>query len=639
MLKENNPANKAFVLEGVSFSYRDTDSLVLDNITLDCKSGEWLVIIGRNGSGKSTLLKLLNALLKPKRGVCHVFGLDVSIPENVANVRVQAAMVFQNPESQIVGVTVEDDAAFALENQCLSPDEIERRIANSLSKTGLLKKRKSSVHSLSGGEKQKLTLAGAIAQGAGMFLLDEATSMLDSNGREDVLSLFMELHSEGHTIIQVTHNIEEVRFADRIAIIDSGRIFWTGGRRDFFNNAESLGFSLPTFAKFAKTIGALDIANYEETKKKALSLSSNDANIIQLKGLFDACGLSIDDPLLPKTALIDVPSGMMSNRTVGVGVPDDPIPPKTAVIEPPSDMMSKRTVGVGVPDDPLLPKTALIDVPSDTMTNRTVGVGVPDDPLPYNQIDVLNLSHVYSDGVTDKLALDNISFSVKRGELISITGQTGSGKSTLVQYLDALFTVKNVENGKILFDGQNINISPREIRRRIGMVFQFPEHQLFAQTVREELSFALNNWGIPRDEHETHINEALEQVGISKSMLDRSPLLLSGGEMRAVCIASALVTKPFWLIMDEPIAGLDAKFKRELLSLLNSLKSSGVGILIVTHDLEFALLNSDRALVLQEGKLVCDAVPKVTAQFLYESRALKLPDIVNLWIEINTNNN
>ena len=104
--------------------------------------------------------------------------------------------------------------------------------------------------------------------------------------------------------------------------------------------------------------------------------------------------------------------------------------------------------------------------------------------------------------------------------------------------------------------------------------------------------------------------------------------------MRAVCIASALVAKPFWLIMDEPIAGLDSKFKRELLSLLNSLRESGVGILIVTHDLEFALLNSDRVLVLQEGKLVCDAVPEAAARFLYASHTLKLPDIVNLWMEV-----
>ena len=624
LLKESNKsADKAFVLEGVSFSYREMDSPVLDDITLDCKSGEWLVIIGRNGSGKSTLLKLLNALLKPGRGVCHVFGLDVAIPENVASVRVKVAMVFQNPESQIVGVTVEDDAAFALENQCLSPDEIERRITFSLNKTGLLKKRKSSVHSLSGGEKQKLTLAGAIAQGAGMFLLDEATSMLDSNGREDILSLFMELHSEGHTVVQVTHNIEEVRFAGRIAILDKGRIIWTGGRREFFNNAESLGFGLPTFAKFASNIGALDIADYEETKIKALSLPSDDKNIIQIKGLFNAALGTFPSvegwtpqadgvvatgtiPVIRRDARVCVPDEPISNKTAGAGVPDDPI--------------SNKIAGVGIPDNPL--------------SNKTAGVGVSYELLPFNKIDVLNLSHIYSDGVSDKIALDNISFSVKRGELVSITGQTGSGKSTLIQYLNALFTIKNAHSGEVLLDGQNININPREARRRIGMVFQFPEHQLFAQTVREELSFALNNWEIPRGSHETLIREALEQVGIPTSMLDRSPLLLSGGEMRAVCIASALVAKPFWLIMDEPIAGLDSKFKRELLSLLNSLRESGVGILIVTHDLEFALLNSDRVLVLQEGKLVCDAVPEAAARFLYASHTLKLPDIVNLWMEV-----
>ena len=148
------------------------------------------------------------------------------------------------------------------------------------------------------------------------------------------------------------------------------------------------------------------------------------------------------------------------------------------------------------------------------------------------------------------------------------------------------------------------------------------------------MCFALKNWEIPDGEHEERILEAIRQVGLSESMLERSPFTLSGGEMKAVCIASALAIKPLWLVLDEPVAGLDSKAKRELLSLLNKLKSSGVGILTVTHDLEFALLNSDRILVLQEGKLVCDAAPEAAVRFLHESRILKLPDIVSLWVEL-----
>ena len=559
LLKENNniTACKAFALDEVSYSYRNSNSLVLNDISLTCEDGEWLVIIGRNGSGKSTLLKLLNALLEPKRGVCYVWGLDTSIPDNTNNVRRQVAMVFQNPESQIVGVTVEDDAAFALENQCLPRDEMERRIAFSLDKTGLLSKRNSSVSSLSGGEKQRLTLAGAIAQGAKMYLLDEATSMLDSNGREEILSLFMELHSEGHTIVQVTHNIEEVRLADRVIIIDSGRLVWAGGRKEFLNKAESFGFDLPTFAQFARDFSVEDITDYESVKAKVLGMSRDDENVMRIMGLFDR----------------------------------------------------RKDSGE------LRGKNSATD----------------------NNIEVRNLSHVYSDGATEKIALHNISFLINRGELISLTGHTGSGKSTLIQYLNALYTLPSSLEGEVLLDGRNINIAPREARRKIGMVFQFPEHQLFAQTVREELSFALKNWDVPDNEHEERIRDAIKRVGIPESMLERSPFTLSGGEMKAVCIASVLVTKPLWFILDEPVAGLDSKAKRELLSLLNELKSSGAGILIVTHDLEFALLNSDRIIVLNEGKLVCDDVPEAAALFLYESRALKLPDIVKLWAETKIN--
>jgi len=573
-LKGNNQTCKAFILDSVSFSYRGSNSAVLNDMTLECHEGEWLVIVGRNGSGKSTLLKFLSALLIPERGVCRVFGLDTSLPENVAEIRSLVAMVFQNPENQIVGVTVEDDAAFALENQYIPTDEIERRVAFSIGKAGLLEKRKSSVHSLSGGEKQRLALAGAIAQGAKMFLLDEATSMLDSYGRDDILSLFMELHSEGHTIVQVTHNIEEVRFADRIVIIDNGRHIWSGGRKEFFMSAESFGFDLPALAEFARKIGAEDIADYKETRNKALDLPRDDERIRQIKGLFET-----------------TPSLRATPPWRGITPSLRNTPPQRGIIE------------------------------------------------------VRNLSHVYSDGVSDRIALDNVSFCIERGELVTLTGRTGSGKSTLIQYLNALYTINDSEThrgrtpgepviGEVLIDGQNININPREARRKIGMVFQFPEHQLFAQTVREELGFALKNWGISDSEHEERILEAVKQSGITESMIERSPFSLSGGEMRAVCIASALVTKPDWLILDEPVAGLDSRAKRELLSLLNELKSSGVGILTVTHDLEFALLNSDRILVLQEGKLVCDAVPEAAAQFLYESRALKLPDIVNLWREL-----
>ncbi|MCL1875322.1 MAG: energy-coupling factor transporter ATPase [Synergistaceae bacterium] len=571
MLKENKiSACKAFVLDKISFSYRDSDSLVLEDLTLECQEGEWLVIIGRNGSGKSTLLKILNALLEPKRGVYHVWGLDASVTENIANVRRQAAMVFQNPESQIVGVTVEDDAAFALENQCLPLDDMERRVAFGLEKTGLLSKRKCSVNSLSGGEKQRLTLAGAIAQGAKMFLLDEATSMLDSNGREEILSLFKELHSEGHTIVQVTHNIEEVRYADRIVIIDKGRLVWSGGRKEFFNNAEVLGFDLPICAQFARGIGVDDITDFDMIKARLFELPRDDENVMRIMRLF-----------------------------------------------------GKRK------DSGEWRVTSGEEKIKDKSEDKSLDICFKTD----SSIEVRELSHVYSDGASEKIALDNVSLCINRGQIISLTGHTGSGKSTLIQYLNALYTIGDSLKGEVLFNGHNINIAPRDARRKIGMVFQFPEHQLFAQTVREELTFALKNWEIPFSDHAERINEAIERVGIPASMLERSPFTLSGGEMKAVCIASVLVTKPLWLILDEPVAGLDSKAKRELLSLLINLKSSGAGILIVTHDLEFALLNSDRIIVLNEGKLVCDDVPEAAAKFLHQSGVLRLPDIVELWVK------
>ena len=204
----------------------------LDQINLSIREGEWVALLGSNGSGKSTLAKHLNALLLPTQGDCIVYGMSTRKSDNVFAIRSSVAMVFQNPENQIVGTVVEEDAAFGPENQGISPLEIRQRVDAALDAVSLLEKRKKPVYTLSGGEKQRLAVAGALAMDTPCLVLDEATAMLDPQGRSDLLDVLTALHKKGKTIISITHRLEEIIPCDRAVVLLAGGIAWDGTVRD-----------------------------------------------------------------------------------------------------------------------------------------------------------------------------------------------------------------------------------------------------------------------------------------------------------------------------------------------------------------------------------------------------------------------
>ena len=206
----------------------------LRGIDLEIAQGEWVALVGANGSGKSTLAKLCNALLLPTQGVCFVLGNETGDSTRVEEIRANVALVFQNPEDQIVASIVEEDVAFGPENLGLPSEEIQRRVEDALSLAGLLERRKVASHSLSGGQKQRLALAGALALKPKALILDESTSMLDPEGRESFLGCLGELNGRGLTIVQITHRMEEAIQAARIVVIDRGRVVWDGKPVDFF---------------------------------------------------------------------------------------------------------------------------------------------------------------------------------------------------------------------------------------------------------------------------------------------------------------------------------------------------------------------------------------------------------------------
>ena len=226
----------------------DRDKAVED-VSLCIERGEFIVFLGRNGSGKSTLAKLLNALLIPDSGVVTVKGMNTSDPENVWEIRRSSGMVFQNPDNQIVGTTVEEDVAFGVENIGVPPLEIRRRIDMSMAETGVLEFAQRPPYQLSGGQKQRVAIAGILAMKPECVILDEATSMLDPDGRREVIKLVRKLNEEENiAVILITHHMDEAAHADRVFVVDDGRVVISRPPKELFGDSaliRSIGLDVP----------------------------------------------------------------------------------------------------------------------------------------------------------------------------------------------------------------------------------------------------------------------------------------------------------------------------------------------------------------------------------------------------------
>lgn len=238
--------------------YSGAGSPALSDVSLTIHSGEWVAVVGPNGSGKSTLAKHFNALLLPTEGQVTVQGLDTRDQANLWEVRRRVGMVFQNPDNQIVATVVEEDVAFGPENLGVDPVEIRRRVDSALARVGMAEHARREPHLLSGGQKQRVAIAGALAMQPMCLILDEATSMLDPSGRADVISLLAELkRSLGLTIIQITHHMDEVLLADRLVVLQQGRVIRDGPPATVFADPDSLtaaGLEPPTIVRLAAAL-------------------------------------------------------------------------------------------------------------------------------------------------------------------------------------------------------------------------------------------------------------------------------------------------------------------------------------------------------------------------------------------------
>ena len=560
---------EAIKFEKVSFSYlsggngaTDDDlftsdaAFSLDAIDFSVQEGEFVAVLGHNGSGKSTLARLTNGLLTPDAGKITVMGLDASNENALFNIRKQVGIVFQNPDNQTVASIVEDDVAFGPENVGVPREEIGERIDFALNAVGMSDYRHSTTSRLSGGQKQRIAIAGVLALKPRVMILDESTAMLDPRGRKEVIDVVLKLNKEENiTVILITHFTEEALLADRAVVMNGGKIVMQGKPEDVLKR---------------------------ENELKACSLTLPRS--IQICRKLTKGGLNVKDALTEE------------------GVAD-------AIVA------ELENIPVTLP--------ALYEEKNEEKkTKQNGGVG---------RIECKNLSFTYNPASPFAThALNGVDLEIAAGEFFGIIGHTGSGKSTFVQHLNALIKLptaerkykekrkKTQENSTILtvdgFDLTKKTTDFKELRKRVGMVFQYPEYQLFAETVFEDVAFGLKNFteDLSEAEIEQAVKEAIEIVGLDyQSVKNRSPFELSGGQKRRVAIAGVIVTKPEILVLDEPAAGLDPLGKEETMSLLHKLhKEWCKTVIIVSHDMDEIAENCTRAAVFKDGKILAVGTPK-----------------------------
>ena len=244
--------------DNVSFAYELEDEGIVNAVndfSLEMPEGQFLAVLGHNGCGKSTVAKLINGILVPNKGKVTVEGMDTSDEEKTVDIRKTVGMVFQNPDNQIVATIVEDDVAFGPENLGVEPSEIRKAVDSALKAVGMYEFRKREPHRLSGGQKQRVAIAGVIAMNTKCIVMDEPTAMLDPQGRKEVMDTVMKLNREfGITVILITHYMDEAVKADRVIVMDGGRIAMDGTPKEVFRNVErmkKLGLDVPQATELA----------------------------------------------------------------------------------------------------------------------------------------------------------------------------------------------------------------------------------------------------------------------------------------------------------------------------------------------------------------------------------------------------
>lgn len=552
---------------GVSFSY-DGAAPALDGIDLSIKDGEFFCILGGNGSGKSTFAKHLNVLLQPDAGTVRINGMDASDPELVYDIRSTAGMVFQNPDDQLVATLVEDDVAFGPENLGMESAQIAQRVREALKAVGLVGFERHETHALSGGQKQRVALAGVLAMEPRVLILDEASSMLDPRGHKGLMKACHALHDRGMTIVMITHFMEEASEADRVAVFRAGRVAMLGTPEEILTRADELAqlnLDMPASCCLGMELRAKGVPVHAQVREVDMV-----AEIAQTYAERSGAG-TVGQSSAPQSEIV--------GGTVSASNEDD-------VPEPVIELSHvSYSYSLSARERRRWRKRSAV---ADKSNKQALWGNDPSSPW----------------------ALRDVSLTVRRGEFLGLAGHTGSGKSTLVQHLNGLIRPQE-GSVRALGLGLSNKKDAAAVKAKVGVVFQYPERQLFAETVAQDVAFGPHNLGLPQDEVDRRVESSLSRVGLDLSTVgDKSPFELSGGQQRRVAFAGVLAMEPEVLVLDEPMAGLDPAARRDFLELIDRLHRDGLTVVMVSHSMDDLANCCDHIVVMNEGAVFAEGTPE-----------------------------
>lgn len=551
---------------GVSFSY-DGAAPALDGIDLNIEDGEFFCILGGNGSGKSTFAKHLNALLQPDAGAVRVNGMDASDPELVYDIRSTAGMVFQNPDDQLVATLVEDDVAFGPENLGVESAQIAQRVRDVLKAVGLVGFERHETHALSGGQKQRVALAGVLAMEPRVLILDEASSMLDPRGRKGLMKACHALHDRGMTIVMITHFMEEAAEADRVAVFRAGRVAMLGTPDEILTRADELAqlnLDMPASCCLGRALRAKGVPVRAQVREADM--------VAEISRVYSEQGMT-------NPAVRSLP--LRSDAVAAESAATDEFDASDPVIELSHVSCS---YSLSARERRRWHKRSAVE---DTSNKQVLWGNDPSSPW----------------------ALRDVSLMVRRGEFLGLAGHTGSGKSTLVQHLNGLI---RPQQGSVYALGLDLSNKKdaAAVKAKVGVVFQYPERQLFAETVAQDVAFGPHNLGLSQDEVARRVASSLARVGLDLATVgEKSPFELSGGQQRRVAFAGVLAMEPEVLVLDEPMAGLDPAARRDFLELIDRLHREGLTVVMVSHSMDDLANCCDHIVVMNEGAVFAEGTP------------------------------
>ena len=539
---------KIIEFKDYSFRYRVQAEPTLKNINLTIYEGEKVLIVGPSGSGKSTLAHCLNGLVPfyysgDISGQLLIDGEDIK-SKNIFELSKIIGTVLQDPDSQFIGLTVGEDIAFKLENDCINQDEMKNRVDESAKLVGIDKEIESSPYKLSGGQKQRVTLAGVTVDDVKILLFDEPLASLDPLTGKNAIELIDDIKTKNDkTMIIVEHRLEDVlhKDLDRIIVMNNGEIISDTTPSELLSTdiLKTIGIREPLY------LSALKYANCNVTPDMNPE-SIEKINLDNCKDNVKAWYSNIDESEAEKEEL--------------------------------------------------------------------------------NILEVENLSFSYSE---EKQILKDVYFKVNKGDMISIVGKNGAGKSTISKLICGFY---KPTSGRILFDGKDIaNETIKERSEKIGFVMQNPNQMISKSMIFDEVALGLRVRGYSEEEVKERVYKTLKICGLYP--LRNWPIsALSFGQKKRVTIASILVLNPEVIILDEPTAGQDFKHYSEIMEFLVSLNKQGITIIMVTHDMHLMLEYTNNVIVLSDGEKIADdtAINILTNDYVIDKANLKETSLYEL---------